>query len=397
MTGAMRSDPIPQDSRAPYCGARGRPRSACQHDGMNVLPTIRHNLCTALRQASRRFAVPARAGLGLQQCAFRVKSSFLRGLFVKALVLQMLVVQGLWVTPAQAQPQWRDPRQVADQLQIAGVSRCISVITVWTAGLVNNPQTKADSPEFRFNSALMDFYGKARRHLISSMGNPAVSGAIDNMVRQQGEYFGNIVRFQGWNAVIPEYKKCADQAQLGPSQPSASAAPPRPAPPPAVAPAVSTAPSAASAAPAQPAVATSAPASAGGSTPTDCDTLAGSPMDPVRVTSGVAWDRLDAAQAVPACKAAITAAPQNGRAWFQYGRALERANQLPQAIDAYRRAAELDHAAAHNNLGELYRDAKGVSRDVLRAEDLFARSAKLGSSEGADNHRTIRKTHARYF
>lgn len=345
---------------------------------MNLIRATRRRPSATERQPSCPLAIRSRASFGL----------------MLALVLQILAVLALWVTPAQAQPQWRDPRQVADQLQIAGVSRCISVITVWTAGLVNNPQTKADSPEFRFNSALMDFYGKARRHLISSMGNPAVSGAIDNMVRQQGEYFGNIVRFQGWNAVIPEYKKCADQAQLAPSQPAASAAPPRPAPPTAAVPSVSPAPSAAPAAPAPSAAAVSPSA---GTSPNDCDTLAGSPMDPVRVTPGVAWERLDAVRAVPACKAAIAAAPQSGRAWFQYGRALERANQLPQAIDAYRRAVELDHAAAHNNLGELYRDAKGLPRDVIRAEDLFAHSAKLGSSEGADNHRTLRKTHARYF
>jgi len=362
--------------------------SACQHRPMKISSAIRLNPPAACFQAFCSVFLPAGAGPGLM----------LRAVCPKALVLAALLVQALWVAPVQAQPQWRDPRQVADQLQIAGVSRCISIITVWTAGLVNNPQTKADGPEFRFNSALMDFYGKARRHLISSMGNPAVSGAIDNMVRQQGEYFGNIVRFQGWNAVIPEYKKCADQAQLTSSQPSAAAPPPRPAAPPPAAPAIPPAPVSAAAAPAQAAGTAPAAASAsGGSIPNDCDTLAGSPMDPVRVTPGVAWDRLDAARAVPACKAAVTAAAQNGRAWFQYGRALERANQLPQAIDAYRRAAELDHAAAHNNLGELYRDAKGVLRDVIRAEDLFARSAKLGSTEGADNHRTIRKTHARYF
>jgi hypothetical protein len=32
------------------------------------------------------------------------------------------------------------------------------------------------------------------------------------MVRQQGEYFGNLVRFQGWDAFMPEYKQCRDGA-----------------------------------------------------------------------------------------------------------------------------------------------------------------------------------------
>jgi len=322
-------------------------------------------------------------------CSFPKHSSFLRAFAA----LGLMALSVLLTPSSSAWAQQRDPRQVAEQLQIAGVSRCISVITVWSAGMVNTPSIRADGPEMRANSALMDFYGRARRHLISSMGNPAVSGAIDNMVRQQGEYFGNLVRFQGWDAVIPEYKKCAQWAQGGGTESAPASTAPRTAPAQATPPAQSSA-SSPPAAATPPARTETAP-SARSTTP--CDELAGSPMDPVRVTSGVPWDRLDAARAVPACKEAVSAASQNGRFWFQYGRALERANQLPQAIDAYRRAAELDHAAAHNNLGELYRDAKGVPRDVLRAEDLFARSAKLGSTEGADNHRTIRKTHARYF
>jgi hypothetical protein len=125
--------------------------------------------------------------------------------------------------------------------------------------------------------------------------------------------------------------------------------------------------------------------------PNTCDELAGSPHDPGRVSAGVIWDRLDPVDAIPACRAATIASPRSGRAWFQYGRALERANQLPQAIDAYRRGSELDYASALNNLGELYRDAKGVTRDLTRAEDLFDRAAKLGSSEGASNLRKLKQ------
>jgi hypothetical protein len=32
------------------------------------------------------------------------------------------------------------------------------------------------------------------------------------MVRQQGEYYGKIVRFQGWDAFLPTYKECASSA-----------------------------------------------------------------------------------------------------------------------------------------------------------------------------------------
>lgn len=295
----------------------------------------------------------------------------------------------LLCSAVQAQPRFNDPRVVAERMQVAGVSRCISLLVVWSAGLVKAPNIRADGPEIRSNNALMEVYGNARRHLIASSGNPAMSGAIDGMVRQQGEYFGNIVRFQGWDAIIPEYRQCADAAQVASAAPQAPA---RAAAQAAPAPAVS--------APASPSVATATASPGKGSeaegrattsSKSECDELAGSPFDPEKVSAGVTWDNLNAVPAVRACKSAVTETPRSGRAWFQYGRSLEKANQLPQAIDAYRRASELNHAAAHNNLGELYRDGKGVSRDIARAEDLFAQSAKLGSSEGAANLQALRK------
>jgi len=136
----------------------------------------------------------------------------------------------------QAQPRFNDPRVVAERMQVAGVSRCISLLVVWSAGLVKAPNIRADGPEIRSNNALMEVYGNARRHLIASSGNPAMSGAIDGMVRQQGEYFGNIVRFQGWDAIIPEYRQCAAAAQVAaavPQAPARAATPAAPVAPPA--------------------------------------------------------------------------------------------------------------------------------------------------------------------
>jgi len=106
----------------------------------------------------------------------------------------------------------KDTAQLARSLQMAGVSRCIAATVIMSAGLVQDPKIKASGPEIRNNNTLMGFYGDASKHLIRSMNNPAVEGAIDNMVRQQGEYFGNLVRFQGWDAFMPEYKQCRDGA-----------------------------------------------------------------------------------------------------------------------------------------------------------------------------------------
>ncbi len=112
----------------------------------------------------------------------------------------------------QAASRYRSPAQVADTLQMAGVSRCISAVIVMSAGLAQDPKIKADGPEIRNNNGLLGLYGEARKHLIRSMNNPAAEGAIDNMVRQQGEYYGKIVRSQGWDAFLPTYKDCASSA-----------------------------------------------------------------------------------------------------------------------------------------------------------------------------------------
>ena len=82
----------------------------------------------------------------------------------------------------------------------------------------------------------------------------------------------------------------------------------------------------------------------------ECDELAGSPRDPEKISTGVTWDKLDFVSAVRACKAAVLETPRSGRTWFQYGRALAKASQLPQAFDSYRLAMALIHDAAHNNL-----------------------------------------------
>ena len=105
-----------------------------------------------------------------------------------------------------------DPKEVAEKLQIAGVSRCIATTIIMSASLTNSPNIKIDGPEIKNNSAMMDFYSQAKNHLIQSSNNPAVASAIDSMIKQQSDYFGNIVRSQGWAPFLPEYKKCKDYA-----------------------------------------------------------------------------------------------------------------------------------------------------------------------------------------
>ena len=123
----------------------------------------------------------------------------------------------------------------------------------------------------------------------------------------------------------------------------------------------------------------------------ECDRLAASPQDPQKQSAGVGYERLNAGLAVSACKVAISESPKVGRLWFQYGRALEKANKLPDEISAYQEAAKLNSGVAYNNLGELYRDGKGFQKDLKKAEELFAKSAELNSPEGRDNLAGLRK------
>jgi len=123
----------------------------------------------------------------------------------------------------------------------------------------------------------------------------------------------------------------------------------------------------------------------------DCDFLAGSPLDPQKQTPGVGYDRLNSTLAIPACKNAVTENPQIARLWFQYGRALEKGNKLPDAIIAYQEAAKLNSGVAYNNIGELYRDGKGFQKDLIKAEEYFSKAADLNSPEGRDNLSNLRK------
>jgi TPR repeat protein len=87
---------------------------------------------------------------------------------------------------------------------------------------------------------------------------------------------------------------------------------------------------------------------------TPCNVLADDPDDPFRAAAGVQKQLIDASKAVAACKAAIEAAPEDGRLRYALGRALERSGDDAGAGDAYQRAAERGYPIAENMVGMLY-------------------------------------------
>jgi len=125
-----------------------------------------------------------------------------------------------------------------------------------------------------------------------------------------------------------------------------------------------------------------------------CHALTALPTDPNRKAAGVPFDRLNAAQAIPACINAVRADPQNGQLWFQLGRALEKGNRIDDALTSYREGVKLNNPGALNNLGELYRDGKGVPRNVGLAETYFSRSAAQRFPEGVANLNQLKQRQA---
>jgi tetratricopeptide (TPR) repeat protein len=112
-----------------------------------------------------------------------------------------------------------------------------------------------------------------------------------------------------------------------------------------------------------------------------CDRLAASDLDLERPSSipGVALAAVNPRAAVPACEAAVKAAPAQRRMLFQLGRAYEAAKDYDTAREHYARASELGHALAINNLGAMFAGAKGVPRDPVQARRLYNKLPKPGS------------------
>jgi hypothetical protein len=126
--------------------------------------------------------------------------------------------------------------------------------------------------------------------------------------------------------------------------------------------------------------------------PSACHALAASPTDPSRKGPGVSYAKIDGAGATAACQLAVKQAPKDGQLWFQYGRALEKNNRVAEAFVAYQTGSDLGNPGADNNLGELYRDGKGVARDLYLAEIHFHNASVSGFDEATQNLNALEKS-----
>jgi TPR repeat protein len=116
-----------------------------------------------------------------------------------------------------------------------------------------------------------------------------------------------------------------------------------------------------------------------------CDRLAADPADPdkpadVKGVSDVAPS--DIATAIKYCRIASGA---SRRAMYQLGRAYAANRQMPEAMAAWRKAADKGSTSAMVELGVLYGEGSGVARDEAQARKLFERAAEAGNPRGVTN------------
>ncbi|HEY1473978.1 MAG TPA: tetratricopeptide repeat protein [Pseudolabrys sp.] len=116
-----------------------------------------------------------------------------------------------------------------------------------------------------------------------------------------------------------------------------------------------------------------------------CDRLAAEPSDPdkpadVPGTASIAPS--DIATAIKFCR---IAAVSSRRALYQLGRAYASNRQLPEALSAFRKAADKGSTSAMVELGVMYGTGTGVAKDPAEARRLFERAAKGGNVRAVGN------------
>jgi len=116
-----------------------------------------------------------------------------------------------------------------------------------------------------------------------------------------------------------------------------------------------------------------------------CDRLAADPADPDKpadVKGAREIAQSDVATAIKFCK---VASASSRRALYQLGRAYAANQQMPEAVAAYRKAADKGSTTAMVELGVLLATGVGATKDEAQARKLFERAAAAGNPRGATN------------
>jgi TPR repeat protein len=116
-----------------------------------------------------------------------------------------------------------------------------------------------------------------------------------------------------------------------------------------------------------------------------CDRLAADPSDPDKPADVKGVPEVASSDVATAIKYCGVAAKSQRRAMYQLGRAYAANRQMPEAIAAWRKAADKGSSSAMVELGVLYGTGEGVARDEAQARKLLERAAGAGNPRGVTN------------
>ncbi|WP_425406040.1 caspase family protein [Hwanghaeella sp.] len=118
--------------------------------------------------------------------------------------------------------------------------------------------------------------------------------------------------------------------------------------------------------------------------PLDCDYLAAEPYNNLGIP-GVEFDSIRTAEAIPACRDAVTADPDNPRFLHNLARALDAARRFDEAVPLYRQAAEKGFVFAENNLGVMLLNGQGTKQDFQAGTEWLLKASKQGYRQARVN------------
>ena len=116
-----------------------------------------------------------------------------------------------------------------------------------------------------------------------------------------------------------------------------------------------------------------------------CDRLAADATDPDKPADVKGVAEVAASDIPTAIKYCKTAGNSSRRALYELGRAYAANRQLPEAMAAWRKAADKGSTSAMVELGVLYGSGAGVAKDEEQARKLFERAAQAGNPRGISN------------
>jgi uncharacterized protein len=116
-----------------------------------------------------------------------------------------------------------------------------------------------------------------------------------------------------------------------------------------------------------------------------CDRLAADPADPDKPADVKGAREIAASDIATAIKFCKVASASSRRALYQLGRVYAANQQMPDAVAAYRKAADKGSTTAMVELGVLLATGASVAKDEAQARKLFERAAAAGNPRGATN------------